>query len=156
MPLEGRRSGIEGRRTKQQTNIIQGQNLVNLQPLFWDGMPPPNNENDIGSRRPPPNKNKVNCKLIASCGESESKISQNLLRVLKKSPSSEFNSYIGIFQDKYDDGTNFDLDNFMCDIVIKYNSLVKDGQWNTKLKKDVKIIALTSQIQELKILFAKQ
>ena len=44
----------------------------------------------------------------------------------------------------------------MCDIIMKYESLVKDGQWDTKSKKDVEILALTSQIQELEILFAKQ
>ena len=76
--------------------------------------------------------------------------------MLKKSPSSEFNSYIGCFQDKYDDGTNIDQDDFMRDIIIKYDSLVEDGQWDTKSKKDIDILALTSQIQELNILFAEQ
>ena len=67
---------------------------------------------------------KVNRKLLASCGESESSILKNLLRVLKKSPNSEFISYIGRFQDKYDDVTNIYLDDFMRDIVMKYESLV--------------------------------
>ena len=44
----------------------------------------------------------------------------------------------------------------MRNIVIKYESLVKDGQWDTKSEKDVKILAVTSHIQELKILFAKK
>ena len=99
---------------------------------------------------------KGNSNLIASCGKSESSILANLLRVLKKSPNSECNSYIGRFQDKYDDGTNIDLDDFMRDILMKYESLVEDGQWDTKSEKDVDILALTSQIQELKILFPKQ
>ena len=99
---------------------------------------------------------KVNRNILASCRESESSIIANLLRVLKKSTSSEFNSYIGHFQEKYDNGTNIDLYNFMRKIVIKYDSLVKDGQWDTKSEKDVDILALTGQIQELKILFAKQ
>ena len=47
---------------------------------------------------------KVNRKILASYGESESSILANLLRVLKKLPSFEFNSYIGRFQEKYDDG----------------------------------------------------
>ena len=63
---------------------------------------------------------KGNCKLLASCGESESSILANLLRVLKKSPSSEFNIYIGRFQDKYDDGTNIDLDDFMRGTILNY------------------------------------
>ena len=41
---------------------------------------------------------KRNRKLLPSCVESESSVLANLLRVLKKSPSSEFNSYIGCFQ----------------------------------------------------------
>ena len=44
----------------------------------------------------------------------------------------------------------------MRNIVIKYESLVEDRQWNTKSEKDVKILALTSQIQELKIIFTEQ
>ena len=78
---------------------------------------------------------KENRKLLASCGESESLILINLLRVLKKSPSSEFISYIGRFQNKYDDGTDIDLDDFMRDIVMKYESLVEDRQWDTKSEK---------------------
>ena len=63
---------------------------------------------------------KGNCKLLASCGESEYSILANLLRVVKKYPSSEFNSYIGRFQDKYDDGTNIDLDDFMRGTILNY------------------------------------
>ena len=70
---------------------------------------------------------KGNRKLLASCGESESSILANLLRVLKKSSSSEFNSYIRRFLDKHDYVTNIDLDDFMSNIVMKYESLVEDG-----------------------------
>ena len=70
---------------------------------------------------------KLNPKILASCGESKSSIITNILRVLNKSSSSEFNSYIGRFQEKYDDSTNIDLDEFMRDIVMKYESLVEDG-----------------------------
>ena len=44
----------------------------------------------------------------------------------------------------------------MRDILIKYKSSVQDRQWDTKSEKYVKIPGLTSQIQELNILFAKQ
>ena len=90
---------------------------------------------------------KGNQKLLASCGESESSILANILRVLKKSPGYEFNSYIRSFQDKYDDGKNIDIDDFMRDIIMKYESLVEDGQWDTKSEKDVEILTLTSHIQ---------
>ena len=99
---------------------------------------------------------KENCKLLASCRETESSILANLLRVLKKSPSYEFTSYMGHFQGKYGNSTNIDIDYSMCDIVMKYESLVKNGQWDTKSEKDVEILALNSQIQALKILFSKQ
>ena len=39
---------------------------------------------------------------------------------------------------------------------MKYESLVEDGQWHKKTEKNVKILALTRQIQEIKILFAEQ
>ena len=71
---------------------------------------------------------KGNCKLLASFRESKSSILTNLLRVLKKPQKPEFNSYIGRFQDKYDDGTNIHLDNLIHKIVMKYESLVEDGQ----------------------------
>ena len=75
---------------------------------------------------------KWDCRVLASCGEIESWILANLLIFLKKSSSSEFNSYIGCFQEKYDNGTNIDLDDLMREIVMKYESLVEDGQWGTK------------------------
>ena len=62
---------------------------------------------------------KGNIKLLESCGESQSSVLTNLPQVLKNSPNSEFNSYIGEFQDKYDDGTNITLNNFMRDIIVK-------------------------------------
>ena len=99
---------------------------------------------------------KVNRKLLASCRESESSILTNLIFVLKKYPSSEFNSYMRQFLKIYNDGTNIDLDYFMRDIVVKYESLFEDGQLDTKSEKYVKIHTLTSQIQEFKILFLKQ
>ena len=99
---------------------------------------------------------KLNRKLLAYCGEIESSILTNLLRVLKKSPSSDFNSYIKRFQGKYDGSTNINLDDLMRKIVMKYESLVKDGQWYAKYEKDIEILALTSQIQKLNILFAEQ
>ena len=43
----------------------------------------------------------------------------------------------------------------MREIVMKYESLVEDGQWDRKSEKYVEILALISQIQELKILFTK-
>ena len=42
----------------------------------------------------------------------------------------------------------------MLDILVKYESLVENIQWNTISEKDVEILAITSQIKELKILFA--
>ena len=62
--------------------------------------------------------------LLESCRESESSILANLLRGLKKPPSYKFNSYIRSFQEKYEDGTKIDLDDFMRNIVIKYETLV--------------------------------
>ena len=44
----------------------------------------------------------------------------------------------------------------MRDIIMKYESLVEDGQWDTKSEKNVEILALTSQIKELNILFYEQ
>ena len=87
---------------------------------------------------------KWNLKLLVSCGESEPSILANLFRVLKKSPSSEFNTYIGQFQDKYDDGTNTDIDDFMRDIVVKYKSLVEGEQRDIKPEKYAEILGLTS------------
>ena len=99
---------------------------------------------------------KVNPKLISSCGESGSSILANFLGVLKKFPSSEFKSYIERFQEKYEDSTNIDLDNLICEVVMKYESFVEDGQWDTKSEKYVDILDLANQIQELKILFSEQ
>ena len=44
----------------------------------------------------------------------------------------------------------------MRNIVMKYEPLVEDGQWDTKSENDVEILAPTSQIQELNIIFGKQ
>ena len=78
-----------------------------------------------------------------------------LLWVLKKTRSSKFNIYIRRFQEKYNNSTNIDIDEFMCNTDDKYELLVDDGQWDTTSENYVEILALISQIQELKILLAK-
>ena len=44
----------------------------------------------------------------------------------------------------------------MRDIVVKYESLVEDGKWDTKPEKYAEILSLTIQIQEPNILLDKQ
>ena len=44
----------------------------------------------------------------------------------------------------------------MHEIIMKYESLVEDGQWDTKSEKYVNIFALIIQIQELNIIFAEK
>ena len=78
---------------------------------------------------------KGNRRILASCGESKSSILENLLKVLEKPQMSKFNIYLAHFQEKYDIGTNIYLDYFMRDIVMKYDSLVKYGQLDKKLRK---------------------
>ena len=63
---------------------------------------------------------KENSKLLKFCWESKSSILANILKVWKISPSSDLNSYIGPFEDKYEKGTNIDLDDLMRKIVMKY------------------------------------
>ena len=61
-----------------------------------------------------------------------------------------------MFSEKYDNGKNIDLDYFMRNIVMKYESLVEDGEWEKKSETNIEILTLTIQNQELNILFSKQ
>ena len=101
-----------------------------------------------------------NLRVLTSSGESNRSIAANLFRILKVAPCAEFCSWVVQKQTIWDEGGNFDLENFMKNAKSKYNHYVQDKLWNktktmSDIKKETDIVALTSKIDRLEALLTK-
>ena len=101
--------------------------------------------------------------ILESCGETDNSIASNLFRILGAAPCEELKTWMLGHQNTYDDGGEFDLDNFMTSCKNKYSNYMADGLWKSTrktkkdLEKDSEIVALTSKIDRLEqLLFAKK
>ena len=100
-----------------------------------------------------------NNNILSASGRVDSAVTANLFRILKAAPCEEFTSWVLNKQTMWDEGGVFDVENFMKNAKIKYNSMVSDGIWKKvktaeDLKKDSEIVALTASVKELKALVA--
>ena len=101
-----------------------------------------------------------NAKILTSSGETDRSIAANLFRILKAAPCTEFQSWVVQKQTSWDEGNNFDLNNFMKNAKSKYIHYVKDKMWKKSktiedVKKESDIVALTSKIDRLEALLAR-
>ncbi len=62
-----------------------------------------------------------------SCGETDNSIASNLFRILGAAPCEEFKAWMLRHQNTFDDGGEFDIDNFMTSCKNKYTNYVADG-----------------------------
>ena len=100
-----------------------------------------------------------NNNVLSASGKIDSSVTANLFRILKAAPCEEFVTWVLNKQTTWDEGQAFDVENFMRNARIKYNSLVNDGLWKKvktteDLKKDSEIVALTATVKELKAFMA--
>ena len=63
---------------------------------------------------------------------------------------TEFGEYIKCKQDMYEKGDELDPDLLMKNAADKYKTLLQKGQWNVPSASETKILALQSQIKQLK------
>jgi hypothetical protein len=82
-------------------------------------------------------------------GETTSDLVMNLFRAYGKVGNDDFKHWLGRRKDEYDEGKDFNEDEFMHSALIKYKTLKEQGNWSLQSSAQESIIALTAQIKEL-------
>jgi len=88
--------------------------------------------------------------LIIDDGFTHDDIVMDTFNALLTSKNTEFNVYIQRHKDAWEEGKTFTLDGISADAINKYNNLVHQKIWNKADPKDAKLLALTTEVQDLK------
>jgi hypothetical protein len=102
-----------------------------------------------------------NMMIPYSSGETDKSVTAHLFRILKKAPCEEFVSWVIQKQTVWDEGGNFDLQNFMSNAKSKYQNYVKDKLWKgvkmiKDMEKESKLVALNAKLERLECLLASK
>ena len=79
-------------------------------------------------------------------GESSNDLLMNLFEAYKVVDDDEFNRFILIKEQEYDDGQDITVQTLMRKAETKYATLVQRNAWNVPTAKDKKIMALESKV----------
>ncbi len=91
-----------------------------------------------------------NYNMIVEQGFSHDDVVMDTFKALLTSTNVEFNSYIQRHKDAWEEGKTFTLDGLSIDAINKYNNMVHQKLWNKADPKDAKLLALTTEVQDLK------
>lgn len=90
--------------------------------------------------------------ILYSSGETDKLVTANLFRILKKVPCEKFVSWVIQKQTTWDEGGDFDLQNFMANTQSKYQNHVKDKLWKSlktinDVEKKLELVALNAKLE---------
>lgn len=91
-----------------------------------------------------------NYNLIVEQGFSHDDIIMDTFNALLTSKNMEFTTYIQRHKDEWEEGKSYTLDAISIDAVNKFNNMVHQKLWNKADPKDAKLLALTTEVQDLK------
>ena len=95
---------------------------------------------------------KLKREALMSHGESAAGLITNLFVAYECVEDSAFQTYMTTQQDAYEDGSkDFTKDGLMEIVLNKYKVLIESNKWNTPSAQDSKIVALTAEIDALKM-----
>ena len=91
-----------------------------------------------------------NYNMIVEQGFSHNDVVMDTFKALLTSTNVEFNLYIQHHKDAWEEGKTFTLDGLSIDAINKYNNMIHQKLWNKADPKDAKLLALTTEVQDLK------
>jgi hypothetical protein len=94
---------------------------------------------------------KTQCVSLKARGETTLDLLVNLFKGYKAADDDRLVNYIEMKEDDYNEGLDISPDALMELVESKYKTLVKTGKWKEQSAADPKIVALTAQLNELKV-----
>ena len=83
-------------------------------------------------------------------GEESQDLLINVFKAYLSVNDKYFVDYINRKKENYEEGGNITVDSILSDALNKFQSLKNEGLWQSKVEKDDKIVALTTQFQQMK------
>ena len=92
---------------------------------------------------------------LTARGERSTDLVSNLFEAYKVVPDDDFKAFIQRKEDEYDEGEDIDANRLMSLASVKYSVLKQRGTWNAPDPRDAKLVALQSQLANMKKKFNK-
>jgi hypothetical protein len=93
---------------------------------------------------------KVNRDGLTARGESSDDLTINLFKAYLNVTDRDFVRYMRNKKDAYDDGEDFTIEQILTMSLIKFQILKYSGKWNSPSPEQEQIVALTSEVTNLK------
>lgn len=88
---------------------------------------------------------------IEELGQTHDDIILDMFNALETGKNEKFNSHIDKMRTQWEEGEDFDVDQITTAATTKYNNLLEAKKWKTDGdQRNSKIVALTTQVEELK------
>ena len=87
---------------------------------------------------------------IREKGQKHEDFHHDLFKALETVPNSDFAAHVRDEKRKWEIGGTKSSDQLILEVVTIYNNAVASNRWETKDPKDAKILALTTQVEQLK------
>jgi len=88
-------------------------------------------------------------KQLRNRGETSQDVLINLFKAYEMVPDSIFRNWLIRKKENYEEGADVTPDSLMLDALNRYQSLVREGKWQTQSPESKKIVALTAQVDEM-------
>ena len=88
-------------------------------------------------------------KQLRNRGETSQDVLINLFKAYEMVPDTTFRNWLIRKKENYEEGADVTPDSLMLDALNRYQSLVREGKWQTKSPESKRIMALTAQVDEM-------
>jgi len=88
-------------------------------------------------------------KQLRNRGETSQDVLINLFKAYEMVPDSTFHNWLIRKKKNYEEGADVTSDSLMLDVLNRYQSLLREGKWQSTTPESKRIIALTSQLNEM-------
>ena len=93
------------------------------------------------------------CEILLNDGTHED-IQKDLFAALTSGKNEEFQAFIETKKSAWEMGEDMTADDISTEAITKYNNLVQQNKWKQTEKKDAKMAALSTEIEQLKTVLA--
>ena len=92
---------------------------------------------------------KEKCKQLRNRGETSQDVLVNLFKAYEMIPDAIFHNWLIRKKENYEEGADMNPDSLMLDALNRYQSLKREGKWQSTTPESQKIVALTAQVHEM-------
>ena len=86
---------------------------------------------------------------LSACGAISLDLKINLIEAYEIVPDKQFQKLVDKKKDKFEEGKDVLVPNFMHSFLTKFKDLVRDNKWQAPTAEEAQIVALSAQVEKL-------